>query len=509
MSATTNRLTASLASLACVALVAACGGGGGDSGSGSTTGSGTVVPNTSAQTPQVTTPTPTPTPTPTVTTPTTAPTVTPTPTPTPVVTVPAATPLALAKAAAATAPTTVAAIPTRTGPVPTLLASGEAPAWAYQRYWISGEGRNNGNGDTADNPRLNTVAYIYNFAKWAKRPAGVTNNINDGSKADYWTTGADYGGSQAYIGIRTNSRYVAMPSEIFCSMSLVVDGRTIPSGIDYTANNQYAVWDLGTNEARNLVFTGCSGAWISEVVIETGATIAPYDFTVEKPVTVSFTGDSYLGHSAFKETGMSFVDMQARLLGAMATTATHVGGTGYRMEINGDSLTRASSAPRMARFTEASPTIMIVELGINDPWPGTGPTTVEAMRTVLQGARAANPNSVLVVVGPWEPNESDTTNLNGSDIAVVNALSTIVESLPGPWVVLDNIRGNWKTSQGTSRASLRGPWQTGEGRTGAPTGVGNGDTWLNADGVHPTTPVGIVGLAEVLTTELRAALASM
>jgi hypothetical protein len=75
--------------------------------------------------------------------------------------------------------------------------------------------------------------------------------------------------------------------------------------------------------------------------------------------------------------------------------------------------------------------------------------------------------------------------------------------------VLDNIRGSWKTSKGTSRSALRGPWQTGEGNKGAPTGVGNGDTWLNSDGVHPSTPVGITGLAEVLTSELRAALASM
>ena len=140
--------------------------------------------------------------------------------------------LALAKKAAASAPTTVAAIPTRAGPVPVLLPSGATPAWPYQRYWISGEGRNNGNSTAADNPRLDTVAYIYNFAKWAKRPTGVTNSFNDGSKADYWTTSADYGGSQAYVGIRTNSRYVAMPSEVFCMMSLIVDGKVVLPGVD-------------------------------------------------------------------------------------------------------------------------------------------------------------------------------------------------------------------------------------------------------------------------------------
>ena len=134
---------------------------------------------------------------------------------------------------------------------------------------------------------------------------------------------------------------------------------------------------------------------------------------------------------------------------------------------------------------------------------------MESMKTVLQGARAANPESVLVAVGPWAPSEINGTNPSGTYIARMNAISEIVEALPGPWVVLDNLRGNWRTSKGTSRGALRGPWQTGEGKTGAPTGVGNGDTWLNADGVHPTTPVGITGLAEVLTSELRAALASM
>ncbi|MDB5878058.1 MAG: hypothetical protein JWQ41_1472 [Variovorax sp.] len=403
----------------------------------------------------------------------------------------------------------VAAIPTRAGPAPTLLASGSTPPWPYQRYWISGNGTNNGSGTTASNPRLDTVAFIYNFANWVKKPAGIANNFNDGSKADYWTTGADYGSSQAYIGIKTNSRYVAMPSQSFSYMSLIVDGQIVVPGIDYTENNQYAVWDLGTNAERSLVFVGDAGAWISEVVIETGATIAPYDFTASQPVTISFTGDSYLGHEAVEETGMTFIDMQARLLGATATTATHFGGTGYRAAINDNPLTRADSAPRMARFTEAKPTIMMVELGINDPWPGTGPTTTESMKAVLQGARAANPNSVLVVLGPWGPKEFDATNPDGTYIARMNAISAIVEALPGPWVVLDNLRGNWKTSKGTARTSLRGPWQTGNGRTGAPTGIGNGDTWLNADGVHPSTPVGIKGLAEVLSAELRAALASM
>lgn len=512
MSALPNRLRASFACLACAALVAACGGGGSDSGTTPAASSAAVVPTATA--PAQTVPTST-TPTTPVTTPATTPAVAtggdasqPVVQP-PVVATPASTLLALAKTAAGSAPTSIAAIPTRAGPAPTLLASGAVPAWPYQRYWLSGDGRNNGGGVAADNPRLDTVAFIYNFANWVKRPAGITNNFNDASKADYWTSGADYGGSQAYIGIRTNSRYVALPSQTFSYMSLMVDGQIIVPGVDYNENNQYAVWDLGTNADRNLVFISDAGAWISEIVIENGATITPYDFTASQPVTISFTGDSYLGHQAIEATGMSFIDMQARLLGATATTATHIGGTGYRAEIEADPLTRADSAPRMARFTEAKPTIMIVELGTNDPWPGTGPTTTESMKTVLQGARTANPNSVLVVVGPWVPREFDATNPDGTYIARMNAISTIVEALPGPWVVLDNLRGKWKTSKGTSRGALRGPWQTGNGNAATPTGIGNGDTWLNADGVHPSTPVGITGLAEVLTRELRAALASM
>lgn len=501
MSALTHRLTALFASLSCIALVAACGGGDGGSSGTATSGTATVPASSSTSTPA---------------TPSVVATVQPTTTTTtPVTTVPAVTPLALAKAAAAAAPTSVASISTRADLPATLLPQGVTPSWPYQRYWISGNGTNNGNSTAADNPRLNTVAFIYNSSHWTKMSSEITNSFNDGSKADYWSaggayaTGGSYGGSQAYIGIRTNSRYVAMPSQIFCSMSLIVDGKLVSRGIHYTADNQYAVWDLGTNEERNLVFVGSSSTWISEIVVENGAKIAPYDFTAAQPVTISFTGDSYMGYQAMEQTGMTFVDMQARLLGALATTTTYVGGTGYRAQINDDPVTRASSTQRMARLTESKPTIMVVELGINDPWPGTGPTTVEAMKTVLQGARAANPDSVLVAVGPWEPNESDTTNPDGQDIAVMNAISSIVEALPGPWVVLDNIRGNWKTSKGTARGSLRGPWQTGDGRLGAPTGKGNGDTWVSTDGVHPSEPVGIIGLAEVLTTELRAALASM
>lgn len=499
-----NRLSALFACLTWVALITACGGGGNSDSSGTTAGNAATDPTASTPVSVVSATQGTP--------------VTPV-TPvgvgeantgqTPAATTPSSPLLALAKTAAGSAPTSVAAIPTRAGPTPILLASGVTPSWPYQRYWISGKGTNNGSSTAASNPSLDTVAFIYNFANWVKKPAGIANNFNDGSKADYWTTGADYGGSQAYIGLRTNSRYVAMPSQSFSYMSLIIDGDLVVPGVNYNENNQYAVWDLGTNAERNLVFVSDSGAWISEVVIETGATIAPYDFTASQPVTISFTGDSYLGHQAIEQTGMTFIDMQARLLGATATTATHVGGTGYRADNDGGLIVRADSSQRMARFTEAKPTIMIVELGINDPWPGSGPATSESMKTVLQGARAANPTSVLVAMGPWGPKQFNATNPDGTYIARMNAISAIVESLPGPWVLLDNLRGNWKTSKGTSRDSLRGPWQTGEGRTGAPTGIGNADKWLNADGVHPTSPVGITGLAEVLTTELRAALASM
>lgn len=485
--------------------MSACGGGGSD---GSSTGGIAVVPTTTAP-PASTQPPPTSEAPPQQGDPGSGQTVQ---QPLPQVAevpVPSGALLALAKAAAASAPTTVATIPTRAGPAPTLLGANAVPSWPYQRFWISGDGRSGASSGSAATPRLDTVAFIYNFSNWVKRPPGITNNFNDASKADFWTTGADYATSQAYIGIRTNSRYVAMPSQMFSRMSLIVDGQIVLPGVDYLVNNQYAVWDLGTSVQRDLVLISDAGGWISEVVLESGATIAPYDFTVARPVTISFTGDSYLGYQSFDGNGMSFVDMQARLLGATATTATHVGGAGYRADIGGDLLTRAESPQRMARFTEAKPTIMMVELGINDPWPGSGPTTLESMTTVLKGARAANPESVLVVMGPWAPRQSDGTNVNGTYLARMNAILAIAETLPGPWVVLDNLRGDWKTSKNTSRGPLRGPWQTGDGNIGAPTGAGNGDTWVAADGTHPTSPVGITGLAEVLATELRSALASM
>lgn len=413
--------------------------------------------------------------------------------------------VAAAKFAAATAPTTVAAIPTRAGPTATLGASNNTPPYDYKRFWISGDGTNDGGGQTT-NPRLNTVAFIYNFANWALvYGGGVTNNMSDGSTALFWYAGGEYTGSPPMIGIRTNSRYLSVPTSANGEMSLIVDGATVVPGVKYTAGNQNATWDFGSNALRKIVLVGGTDTWISEVLIESTATIAPYDFTADRPVTISFIGDSYLGHTNIAAGGLSFMDMQARMIGALSITANHRGGTGYYSDNGGGAAWRGQSVERAGRLTEAKSTIMAVELGINDPWPTNTPLAIE---TALPRYRAGNPNAILVIMGPWAPNQTNSTNPAGSEIAKMDKIISVAATLAGPWIVLDNLRGNWITSNGKARPTLRGPWQTGDGRVGAPTGAGNGDTWVNSDGVHPTVPVGITGLAQVWATETRGALAA-
>lgn len=414
-----------------------------------------------------------------------------------------------AKLAAAGAPTSVATIPKRAGPVPSLSGANSTPAYSYTRYWITGDGKNDGGGQTT-NPRLPTIAYIHNFDNWSRvYGGGITCNVSDGSSSEYWYASKDYGSNPAMIGIRTNSRYISIPSTIWALMSLVIDGSVVIPGADNTEDTQYATWDLGSTALRNLIIVAEADSWIAEILLESGATVEPYDFTVTKPVTMSIMGDSYMGHHDIAGSGLTIADMMARQIGAFGLTATNRGGTGYRADGGGGVDWQGDSAIRSLRLTEALPDIVSFHLGINDPWPGAGPTTVQSMTTAIQGARNLCPGSILIVMGPWAPKESDFTNPAGAEIAKMNALITLMGTITGPWILLDNLRGNWITSKGTSRGVTRGPWQTGDGNLGAPTGIGNGDTWVNADGVHPSVPVGITGLSQIWAAEVRSALATL
>lgn len=414
--------------------------------------------------------------------------------------------VALAKAAVASAPTLVSAVPSRAGPVGVLGGDNQPPPYNYQRYWISGDGINNGGGGT-DNPRLPEVAFIYNFENWGLVfGGGVTNNMSDGSRAMFHYAGSNWSGSPPMIGIETNSRYLSFPTSGNGFMSLMVDGQVVRPTVQFSGSNRTCTWDFGTQALRKIVLIGGFDTWVAEVCVEDGATIAPYDFRVDFPVTISGTGDSYYGPYDLPN-GISFAHMKARMIGALGLTATHAGNTGYYADGGNGDDGRAAYPVRLARFTEALPTIMSVEVGINDPWPSAD--TVTAMGMLINGARAANPEGILVVMGPWGPNESDATNPAGSYIARMNTLTTIMAEVAGPWVLLDNLRGSWSNSKGAVRPALRGPWQTGTGHLGAPTGVGNGDTWVNADGTHPSVPEGITGLATIWAAEARAAIAAL
>lgn len=421
----------------------------------------------------------------------------------------AAVDLTAIKAAAVAAPVNQAGLSYTTAPTVTVLAQNDTPTFpgGYVRHFISGV---QGVG-TQD---LTSASNIYNHTAGNSlvQNGAVTNNFNDGSKAQYWGVGKyDTAGergiaSPTMIAFRHTGRYLAYPSQTQAFVTLTVGG-AIAHTAKYTANNQNRQYDFGSVATRDILLTGADN-WYSEVSTGVGETISQlYNPFTPKP-TFSWLGDSYLNLSAdWTTTKLLFVDLMTQLCGGRGLTCNAIGSTGYTNN-NGDPVnTPAAMDPsRGITMSLQQPDVGCICLGINDAWPGAGATDfVAGATTVLQRARANC--KLLVVMGPWAPNQTQGANPGGSYQQKKNALRNIMATLSGPWIYLDNLSGGWITSKGTSSAGT-GPWQTGDGYVGNTTGTGNGDTWVSADGTHPTE-LGYRGLAALFAQFYKAALATM
>lgn len=427
--------------------------------------------------------------------------------------------LTMLKALAAAAPSTVAALGTPVaGVVPVTGEANEPPQIAnYQRYWVSGNGKNNQDGGT-DNPRLQEVTYCFNFENWGYMygAPGVTINFNDGSQADARAAYNGYGSSRPYIGLRTNSRYLAIATQHGAMIRLEVDDEQWPYHTTI-GNNRYQNYDFGSAVLREIIIGGnANDCFFSDICIETGATIEPFDFMAERGAgTLCTATDSYGGYNDDVVSNLSFMEMIGRMLGLWGITETQRGSTGYQR--NAGSAGWAAVEPERLAFVAAQPRLATLgQFGINDsiprdPNPAMGPDidTLDAITLTLTDWRETAADSVLIIQGPWAPNQSNAQQDGSKYRTIMAHVVATMQALGGDWIVLDNIFGNWHTSAGTERPTLRGAWQTGTGYEGNPQGNGNGDTWVQSDGTHPTVPVGITGLSEIAAAEIKMALASM
>jgi lysophospholipase L1-like esterase len=239
-----------------------------------------------------------------------------------------------------------------------------------------------------------------------------------------------------------------------------------------------------------------------------GATLQPWDRS--KDLFISWDGDSfgqaegYSWSSAPDTGGLGFYFEAMLDLGlSQFDYVGVVGGTGYSQEgpASPPAFPRPkySGAQRVAAVAAGpAPSIFLCGLGHNDNAIDRVQFAADT-RAYWATLRAAWPTSVLVAAqyyfpaaGPaapqaFEPNPLSTPN----DPAILAAL----RAAGGPWVFVNTNQGTWQNSSGAtgSIGPVGQPLLTGTGYGGAPgyagghtTGVGNGDTMIRDDGIHPS-----------------------
>lgn len=396
----------------------------------------------------------------------------------------------------------------------TLLAANSPPdVEPWTRHYISGPGH--GSADLLD------VTYSYNKAHWSAVDFGgpVSANQNDGSRAHYYFPNLRSPGeiqvqasNPVQVGLRTDSQFLWIPGMAHQSMQVNVDGRWLtPAQHAYwPSNNRMAKFDFGSMQERDIVIQTSSVAWMAEISVLEGSSLAPYNWNqATGRVAASFIADSYGQAEIYSLVGLPFLQYISELCGFGGQTISAIGGTGYAVPNVGSPVEYpAFTDPyRLGVLTHANPDVAVLMGGINDT-QGTGEATKAAMRTVVEHVRAALPGALVVAQTAWAPNEANGQNLDLKWQDFRTRLYEVMSEVPGPWILLDNLAGTWLTSKHTARSTARGPWQTGTGNAGNPKGDGNGDTWVDADGTH-MTELGAKNIAEIWAGEYKAALASM
>jgi lysophospholipase L1-like esterase len=116
--------------------------------------------------------------------------------------------------------------------------------------------------------------------------------------------------------------------------------------------------------------------------------------------------------------------------------------------------------------------------GVNDQ---TAPQAdiAAAAATAYEKIRTGSPATKTYVVGPWSPSGSPGAGLVATD----ETLRAAAQQAGLPFV--STITGKLYDATGALILTQR-PWITGTGRVSAPKGDGNADSYVGADGVHPT-----------------------
>lgn len=322
------------------------------------------------------------------------------------------------------------------------------------------------------------------------------------------------------------SAFEVLFAGIDVGITLVVDGRYVsPSFIATTLSggiagsrlstpNTFVRIDFGVAAARKVSLYARSTQGPCAIGVAADDVVQPWDRSGE--ATMGAMADSYGGASGpFWGVSGPFWEAAA-LLGIAHVDLDAVGGTGYApnsapgFENPGDAF-----PARLPGSVDVAPDLFITAGGINDnnayalpPYatPATARAGFEtAVNLYYTRLRAALPQSVLVALGPWAPRQAMPTDAIAQSKA--DAVKAALQTVGGPWVFLDNLNGGWSASSG-AQGQRAGPWQTGTGNSAAPAGNGNGDLYLDPDGVHPNR-AGCLYLASRIAADLRLALPTL
>lgn len=205
------------------------------------------------------------------------------------------------------------------------------------------------------------------------------------------------------------------------------------------------------------------------------------------------TGDSYTAATGASSTNLSWANIVGNLLGFRDTRACGIGGTGYLAPATG---TAWKCIDHISDVTTPSPDVVIFAHGANDASYSTAAVTAEALLN-YQTVRAALPNAVIIVLGPWALASGPSASILATEAAILAAVTAFNDPL-------------CKFVRQTTDPA--GSWINGTGRTGATNGTGNADIYIGGvagtDTSHPND-LGHLYLARRASNGVATAIASI
>ena len=316
-----------------------------------------------------------------------------------------------------------------------------------------------------------------------------------------------FAGADVRVTMLADGKYVA-PGVIETELHSGVPGGPLATP------NAYVRFDFGSSATRRISFYATSSQGPCAIAIAKQDALTPWDRAGE-PAFCAIT-DSYGEMRGVNwATGGPFWEA-ASVLGIPHLDLNAISGTGYSPNNRGDDERNPGNAfvARVAEGVVTAPDLVLTAGGINDNNSVAAPPLYAsaadakagfdaAVQRYFRDLRAALPDALLAAMGPWVPVESFPVDAVAQSKA--DTILAALRSVAGPWVFLDNLHGGWTTSAGASAPATGRGWQTGTGNVGQPQGDGNGDTYVGADGVHPT-PAGCQYLGGVIAAQLGAAI---